>query len=111
MRNFFVRIENIDAKQLFTYFVATLSHKHEILKMCLDNQFYSDFAALCWAIDDCSEHVYHECKKEQEMLTLKFKTSKNVQFLAIIKYIHLRNEHESRLCRGHGIGRPYKQYK
>jgi len=53
-------------------------------KKCLYNQFYDDFEAFCHAIDDCIAKGHNEYKKELEtLMTLKFQSFENVQFLAV----------------------------
>jgi len=53
-------------------------------KKCLYNQFYSDFESFCETIDDCIEKGYNEYRVEiKTLMTLKFQTFENSQFLAV----------------------------
>ena len=53
-------------------------------KKCLYNQFYSDFDSFCNAIDDCIADAEKEYAEElKTLMTLKFQSFENVQFLAV----------------------------
>jgi transposase len=53
-------------------------------KKCLYNQFYSDFPSFCAAIDDCLSHGNEKYANElKTLMTLKFQSFENVQFLAV----------------------------
>jgi transposase len=53
-------------------------------KKCLYNQFYSDFESFCNAIDDCLANSNQKFHNElKTLMTLKFQSFENVQFLAV----------------------------
>lgn len=53
-------------------------------KKCLYNQFYSDFASFCAAIDDCLLHGHEKYAEElKTLMTLKFQSFQYIQFLAV----------------------------
>ena len=53
-------------------------------KKCLYNQFYKDFDSFCAAIDDCLENGNEKFAGElKTLMTLKFQSFENVQFLAV----------------------------
>jgi transposase len=54
-----------------------------VKKQCLNNHFYSDFDAFCAAIDDCVKNANEKLAEElKSLMTLRFQTFENVQFLA-----------------------------
>jgi transposase len=53
-------------------------------KKCVYNQFYKDFDSFCAAIDDCLENGNEKFAGElKTLMTLKFQSFENVQFLAV----------------------------
>jgi transposase len=53
-----------------------------VKKQCLNNHFYSDFDAFCAAIDDCVNSADKKYAEElKSLMTLRFQTFENVQFL------------------------------
>jgi transposase len=53
-------------------------------KKCLYNRFYDDFNAFCGAIDDGLENGHEKFAEElKSLMTLKFQSFENVQFLAV----------------------------
>jgi len=53
-------------------------------KKCLYNHFYNDFESFCTAIDDCLLNGKEKFANElKTLMTLKFQTFENVQFLAV----------------------------
>jgi len=55
-----------------------------VKKKCLYNKFHEDFEAFCTAIDDCVNNGYKKYAEELEtLMTLKFQSFENVQFLAV----------------------------
>jgi transposase len=53
-------------------------------KKCLYNQFYSDFESFCNAIDECLAKGNKKYASElKTLMTLKFQSFENVQFLAV----------------------------
>ena len=53
-------------------------------KKCLYNEFYSDFESFRKAIEDCIADAEKEYAEElKTLMTLKFQSFENVQFLAV----------------------------
>jgi transposase len=54
-----------------------------VKKQCLNNHFYCDFDAFCAAINDCVNNADKKYAEElKSLMTLRFQTFENVQFLA-----------------------------
>jgi transposase len=53
-------------------------------KKCLYNRFYDDFVSFCQAIDDCLQNGNEKYREElNTLMTTKFQSFENVQFLAV----------------------------
>jgi transposase len=55
-----------------------------VKKKCLYNRFYEDFDSFCRSIDDCLRKGHEKYSDElKSLMTLKFQSFENVQFLAV----------------------------
>jgi transposase len=54
-----------------------------VKKKCLYNRFHGDFESFCKNIDDCNKSNEKYTEKLKTLMTLKFQTFQNVQFLAV----------------------------